>query len=164
MNRTLELRDICGYLPHGLKAFFYDKKETSDSRYYGRIMNMGFPMVNSVIKESNKIKPILRPLADLYRTVTHNGKEIIPIVECAKIATSLIDFYQPVNRGHAEYDTGYEYFKFFFDGGFQFTDSGIKVNQIKAFDCLHELKIDFRNLIASDLAIDANTLEINPYK
>jgi hypothetical protein len=29
---------------------------------------------------------------------------------------------------------------------------------------LHELKIDYRGLIESSLAIDANTLETNPYK
>jgi hypothetical protein len=36
--------------------------------------------------------------------------------------------------------------------------------QAYLFDYLHELKIDYRNLIDSGLAIDANTLETNPYK
>jgi hypothetical protein len=37
-------------------------------------------------------------------------------------------------------------------------------NQVALFDYLQELKIDYRNLIDSGLAIDAGTLETNPYK
>jgi hypothetical protein len=37
-------------------------------------------------------------------------------------------------------------------------------NQYKLFDFLYELKIDYRGLIESGLAIDCNTLENNPYK
>jgi hypothetical protein len=38
------------------------------------------------------------------------------------------------------------------------------VNQTILFDCMNELKIDYRGLIESGLAIDANTLKANPYK
>ena len=38
------------------------------------------------------------------------------------------------------------------------------INQYQLFDYLHELKIDYRRLIDAGLAIDVNTLEVNPYK
>jgi len=38
------------------------------------------------------------------------------------------------------------------------------INQYQLFDYLHELKIDYRGLIDAGLAIDVNTLEVNPYK
>jgi hypothetical protein len=48
--------------------------------------------------------------------------------------------------------------------GFSTNDRDIFYNQYQLFDFLHELKIDYRGLIDAGLAVDCNTLEVNPYK
>jgi hypothetical protein len=163
--RTLELKDICGYLPHGLIVY---KKNTGEI----------FPVFGIEINRReyhsydwwnmDNFKPILRPLSDLYRTITHNGKEIIPIIECAKIALPDFEFipagelcyWQSKHRGLIQFymERGAFTVNFVDDLGY------IMVNQIPLFDYLNELKIDYRGLVEAGLAIDANTLDINPYK
>jgi hypothetical protein len=139
--------------------------------------------------------PVLRPLSDLYRAITHNGEEIVPILEMAQlIYNDALSVRKPVKgtwrfeNGHAVIRDNYDdptmpgwRHEFYFLGGTFFLecfehnisksldpkeldyDRGV-IEQYKLFDYLHELKIDYRGLIDAGLAIDANTLEINPYK
>jgi hypothetical protein len=170
MKRGLELKDVCGYLPHGLKVAI-DRGETravatcfgelnEDLRAYSERANEVF------IGENDNMKPILRPLSDLYKTITHNGKEIVPIVELAKVSFPKFSWGTSPNKfgafaGAYRFDF-YENIKCF-----DCSCNGRQVVvdcQIQLYDYLNELKIDCRGLIESGLAIDANTLEINPYK
>jgi hypothetical protein len=163
--KTLELKDIAGYLPHGLKYKGFEEMEVI---YEIDPSNPNLVLLNSGKYEIGQVKPVLRPLSDLYRTITHNGEEIIPIVECAKIgfpsfkwkledtkfAIALID------GSNARFIYSEESNAFFI----YYNTIEATNNQYKLFDFLHELKIDYRGLIESGLAIDVNTLEINPYK
>jgi hypothetical protein len=168
--RTLELKDIAGYLPYGLKVLI-----KMDDNIIGTVigeindyMRVFGEDAEDYFEESDEMLPILRPLSDLYRTITHNGKEIVPIVECAKISlpeyewkfedtTSAI---ANIGDNNARFNYS-ENSKSFFA---YYNSIEAPNNQYKLFDFLHELKIDYRGLIDEGLAIDANTLDINPYK
>jgi hypothetical protein len=189
MERELELKDICGYLPHELLA----KIKAGSERIYEVIAINGADSISltsvrpTVLGfdefDPNKIAPILRPLSDLYRTIMHNGKEIIPIVELAKIAEP--NYVWKINKKMAIREIIYEtwtdkvffgyaglhrYFKFterddrYFYSAYKDDNVEYIPDQIPLFDFMNELKIDYRGLIDAGLAIDANTLETNPYK
>ena len=173
-NRELNIKDIAGYLPYGLKY----------KMPYGLVTEsepMPFVITDYIDDVCYNIrrqyKPILRPVSDIYRTITHDGEEITPIVELAKLVTDC-EWSLAVEVGddddddkfiYAKYDV--ENWKFFFseyERAFRFLNhcdcDRWVTNQYYLFDYLHELKIDYRGLIDAGLAIDCNTLEINPYK
>jgi hypothetical protein len=182
MERKLELKDICGYLPHRLKAtdddgwHIYDL--TNISLFQGIFKADICQQVNDDFFDEGKLlisdlTPIFRPSSDLYKTITHNGKEIIPIVELAKMAFPLHSpkWYLGTHKvaGVPCAISEGDKFDFIFDEyGFSayWTNPIIAYpeNPHKLYDFLHELKIDYRGLIDSGLAIDCNTLENNPYK
>jgi hypothetical protein len=168
--RTLELKDICGYLPHELKIICTDKTRHGDLDYYGRIYTLTPILVGGTLRDAYSL-PILRPVSDMYKPIIHNGKEQIPIIECAKMARpNLYWLITQYNTAEAKLNNGSDYAIFQFNeftknfGLFYDNEIGIIPNQYQLFDYLHELKIDYRGLIDAGLAIDANTLEINPYK
>jgi hypothetical protein len=167
--RKLELKDICSYLPHGLYVLYKTKQHKCvslcrrESEYFvgiERVRN-GYKSNNICVIET--IKPILRPLSDLYETIIHNGKEIIPIVELAKIHNPNLEWkHNQATALNQLYEFGYDY-----DFGFfcYFQDEKCYIyNQYQLFDFLHELKIDYRGLIDAGLAIYVNRLEYNPYE
>jgi hypothetical protein len=177
-TRKLELKDIAGYLPYELKM---TKKLKGVDR--GKLMihlESGSTCYNhldcSELKKFN-VYPILRPLSDLYRTITHNGKEIVPIVELAKISKPFIDWkissrntfavdlsdYLGKYFGYIKSEERFYLLEDYNDGYESKIELSVK-NQYQLFDYLHELKIDYRGLIDAGLAIDVNTLENNPYK
>jgi hypothetical protein len=178
--KTLELKDIVGYLPYGM--------------YYEYVIVPfdwdGFTELKRDVDEYNiwdytieivdllTHRPILRPLSDLYRTITHNGKEIVPIVECAKLSDNVgwhlnTDKNLPPAAVHGTKKDLRCYFMFNF-GSFTLHhenpeyyqcepyDGKVK-NQVQLFDCLHELKIDYRGLIDAGLCVSCYDLEKNPY-
>jgi hypothetical protein len=107
---------------------------------------------------------ILRHLSDLYRTITHSGKEIVLIVELAKMSLPLGDWI--INQNYiTDYCFSGQYGNFGFkNGSFWVEDIDTVPNQHELFDYLHELKIDYRGLIDAGLAIDVNTLDKNCYE
>ena len=163
--RTLELKDICGYLPYGLKM------SGKDNSIFPIENNLYINSLMSKIFMYKHLTPILHPLSDLYRVITHNGKDIIPIVECAKIAMPNQNWDEKLwNNGivieRCE-ETGIIIKKFDYcknEMYFKQTGDGAVKNIPQLFDFLDELKIDYRGLIDAGLAIDANTLEIQVYK
>ena len=191
MERKLDLKDIAGYLPYGLailngnesdKIIGYEVKDEDEHK--GEYVQI-FSLFRGGLQNYTEIKnitPVLRPLSDLYRTITHSGKEIVPIVEIACIAFPALGWIpfknDPDDRQeewkckHAGYDiegnSTYINVDFTYKNGAFFAyEVGeiIKVeDQYLQFDYLNELKIDYRGLLDAGLAIDANTLESNPYK
>ncbi|MDR1897985.1 MAG: hypothetical protein LBR10_14470 [Prevotellaceae bacterium] len=169
--KTLELKEICGYLPYGL----YAKIEVIDEERIYKISSLSsnevvvlIPIVKGVTGYSKKdlsdTIPILRPLSDLYKTITHGGKEIIPIVECAKIAYPDAHWHLSKDGKSAFHATGYDYIYISYcHNSFSKSNGGI-ANQYLLFDYLHELKIDYRGLIDAGLAVSVYDLEENPYK
>jgi len=180
MKRKLDFKDIAGYLPYYLKVLIkrnFDIIGTAIGETNGYMRIFGEDAEDYFEESEDFIKPILLPLSDLYRTIIHNGKEIVPIVELARICYSHIQNIEIrnglggkfcfVDRRLANHQFG-----FYFEektNSFRsvylanYTDD-IVINQYKLFDYLHELKIDYRGLIDAGLAIDVNTLETNTYK
>ena len=193
MERKLELRDISGYLPNGLAIIM---KDETVNIVYGAVLNKtGYGLwnpadfyytryYNGQISEhfyTQYYKPILHPISDLYRTITHDGKEIIPIAELAKIAIEESEnvewcvsdggaaYYNEseededelcfcsVGIRYDEYQNAFVYFN-------EDSDDRCVPNQYQLFDKLNEWKIDYRGLIEAGLAVSVYDLEDNPYK
>lgn len=166
MNEKLELRDISGYLPYGLKI-----RETSGEikqiKGYNTACNaMIFMYWNNKIQGQTfdiDCKPILRPPSSLYKEITNNGSEpFIPIVELAKIGCLVTAKWEVIGE-EAISDSKHVFWYSNKNKCFLSTRDSVH-NQYQLFDKLHEWKIDYRGLIERKLAIDANTLENNPYK
>jgi hypothetical protein len=163
--RTLELKDICGYLPYDLKYTNYHHNSIHD-------ITITNGKLQDVLDYGEFYKPVLRPLSDLYKLVTHNGKEITPLIECAKLSFPMISNFNVNSTTKMCYAEGSHLgvLQFKYENGFialllgETSQYWIVDNQYQLFDFLHELKIDYRGLIESGLAIDCNTLENNPYK
>jgi hypothetical protein len=169
--RKLELKKIVGYLPYNLCIY----TEQNKRNYHIAVGFFGDGYIkfrndrgNTRDVHISSVKIILRPLSDLYKTITHRGKEIIPIVKMAKMHNNRFGWFIPDNHmvaiaGKYKFNLDcFGDFTFYYDGEEKVEE---KVNsQVELFDFLHELKIDYRGLIDNGLAIDANTLEQNPYK
>jgi hypothetical protein len=182
MERKLELKDICGYMPHVLNVEIHKNAiDMEDSDYNllnntGRIIEIegiGGKIIDFLVKDAKDdclyytiedIIPILRPLSDLYRTITHNGKEITPIVELAKISFPEYSWKTMQKFGAFAGSYRFDFYENIRCFDCSYKGRGVRVDyQVRLFDYLHKLKIDYRGLIDSGLAIDANTLEANPY-
>jgi hypothetical protein len=164
--RQLELKEICGYLPYGLNICIWSGGYygASDITEVGGIDKSHWLGIDGELlwrHEIDIVKPILRQVSDLYKTITHNGKEIIPIVELAKKTKYDDGWY--FNRSCKAISRNGYIFEYDIYRGFKI-DKKPSECQYQLFDYLHELKIDYRGLIDSGLAIDANTLKTNPYK
>lgn len=112
------------------------------------------------------IKPILRPISDLTKPITLDGVEQIPIVELAKIAYNTEWFHKEGNyNAVSSAEThGFEYNETGFEMYSQISGGFLPVkNQYALFQYLAKHKFDFMGLIDAGLAVDVNTLEINPY-
>lgn len=87
--RTLELKDICGYLPYGLK-FLSDYFSTPHEIVSIDLTDNTADFSNNcgyTNKSLGEVKPILRPMSDLTKEIRqncyNNSKPFIPIVELA---------------------------------------------------------------------------------
>ncbi|WP_302756890.1 hypothetical protein [Alistipes indistinctus] len=136
--KTLELKDICGYLPYGL--VFQDKGRG----VYLQLVNL--LSAQKLIDKSHdytEVGPILRPMSDLTEEITHRGEKFVPL-----------DVFN--DRGHfIEFDAA----------GLLYTVGGcMDSDWLMVFDKFHEWMFDYRGLISAGLAIDVNTLPENPYE
>jgi len=173
MERKLELKDVSGYFPYGLKVLH--------DGYVKEAFAIGFQVKNPMVSlfwddgkrarndnfDLNTCKPVLRPLSNLCKTIIHNGKEIVPIVELAKIAfpnTAWIlskDFEEKYCAKYLGLEFNFvKHLKSFYIWRVD-EDFGVN-NQYILFDYLHELKIDYRGLIDAGLAISVYGLPENP--
>lgn len=187
MNRQLELKDIAGYLPYGLKVEHtdYDYSDKVEKKV-GTLIYMskdciGFDNasdyylnIEDIDYYNPAIKPILRPMSDLYKTCLEGGK--IPIVELAKITGNLFIDYKVAGEyiegiftcGVKFYDDVDEnYYVFGWDNvnGFglhnrDYNEILFVPNQLLLFQKLYEWHFDVNNLIGQDLAIDINKVKI----
>ena len=168
MNKKLETKDIAGYLPHELQAINNN----------GDTLHIPFNCVGGLFNGVKPAKPILRPLSDLFETIMHNGKEVIPILELARLSVPKYNWklflQKEYERSHAFAESkGIEKIHFSYwnlNGSDMFTlldNTGKNLcvpNQSKLFDYLLELKVDYRGLIDAGLAVSVYSLPENPYK
>jgi hypothetical protein len=136
--KTLELKDICGYLPYGLMQKHYNDVcsfTIATQSCMGKDVFHEMPIRFG--------KPILRPMFDLTEEITHRGEKFVPL-----------DVFN--DRGHfIEFDAA----------GLLYTVGGcMDSDWLMVFDKFHEWMFDYRGLISAGLAIDVNTLPENPYE
>lgn len=143
--KTLELKDICGYLPYGLKYQWTNMKSVrlismTDEVDYSSQHSLSTAWEWMVHRQA---RPILRPMSDLTEEITHRGEKFVP-------------FDVLNNRGRfIEFDAT----------GLLYTTAGcIDSDWPMVFDKFHEWMFDYRGLISAGLAIDVNTLPENPYE
>ena len=136
--KTLELKDICGYLPYGLMQKHYNDV---CSFTIATQSCMGKDVFHEMPVRFGK--PILRPMSDLTKEITHRGEKFVPL--------DVLN-----NRGHfIEFDVA----------GLLYTVGGcMDSDWLMVFDKLNEWMFDYRGLISAGLAIDVNTLPENPYE
>lgn len=135
--KTLELKDICGYVPYGLK-YLYEGNTIGDVRIQDYKTT-----IDSLLCLNFIIKPILRPMSDITEEITHEGERFVPI-----------DVLNDRER-FIEFDTA----------GLLYTVGGcMDSDWLMVFDKFHEWMFDYRGLISAGLAIDVNTLPENPYE
>lgn len=115
---------------------------------------------------------ILRPLHSLTDTITYNGKRIIPLIEMAKKATSILEGWRVVQSAVVNGDEDDQYRFGYSRHGFELYHAtlgshrsyDLVFNQVDLFDMMDEMLFDYRDLIRDGLAIDCTTLEKNPYE
>lgn len=136
--KTLELKDICGYLPYGLMQKHYNDVcsfTIATQSCMGKDVFHEMPIRFG--------KPILRPMSDLTKEITHRGEKFVPI-----------DVFN--DKGHfIEFDSA----------GLLYTVGGcMDSDWLMVLDKLNAWMFDYRGLISAGLAIDVNTLPENPYE
>lgn len=154
MKSKLTLEHIASFVPHGLKV----NTPAGLRQVHGYVNNKiqlrdGECLINYCV-------PILRKM-DLTKSITIDGVEKIPIRVLAEIA---FPSYNWNNKGFAKNNTKH----FYFSKGSFFMKVGTTTrvgspNQLALFQWLYAHKFDIFGLIEKDLAIDADTLDVNPY-
>lgn len=168
-TKELELKDISGNLPYELFCEFTDRKtgvvkieKVRKIRTERDCCTSSKEVIN--LYSIELVKPILRPLSDLYKPTMHNGKEIVPIVELAKIVKDYDWIFdeQRICASTRHHDFYYdEKAGFIMEYNFENVNVGC---QYMLFNYMDKLKLDYRGMIDAGLAIDVNTLNKNPYK
>lgn len=143
----LKLEHLAPYLPYGLRAKLGDK--TADMHVtFEMICGSDIENVPCFRKHSRDkypIKPILHPLFDLTKEITVDGEKFKPFDSLYKLS----DYTEYLNSLE-EQDNKYDLY----------TPSRWPY---ELFEKLLEWRFDVFGLIKSGLAIDVNTLKVNPY-
>lgn len=184
--KTLTLENICPYLPYGLKFLHTETDNEGSYTHEAELETAGkecLTFKKSVYSPADYyfdneccvvVKPILRPM-NLTSPITVEGKDIIPIVELCKIASNVLEFNEDSVKYNEEQRqlevTGKRGYKLIFafdekDSSFILMSNSKYVtvsNQLALFQWLAKHKFDYMNLIPEKLAIDVNTLDVNPY-
>ena len=169
--KTLELKDICGYLPYGVKVYLDGKSYTVTKWQNGSNNNMLAQQDNgtsSLIFNSGRgdAKFILRPMSDLTEEITHRGEKFVPLIELAKIFHPNIPVYEWRNPRHHTINDSRIWRIDEWNDGNHIVVSVTDDVCVPLFcrDLLDRLLFDYRSLISTGLAIDVNTLPENPYE
>lgn len=92
---SIPLKEIVGFLPYGLKCQITENP-LKDEIYvlaginYDGLVSLGEGGQFGFIQRGfNQIKPLVRPLSDLTKSITHNGENFVPIVELFKIGINV---------------------------------------------------------------------------
>jgi len=177
----LQTEQIQGYLAHGLRFISeLDKPYEEFGKNTVHTLNGieelfgDYCLLSKQLKDAYPVhvcKPILRKL-DLTKSIKVDGVEILPLLELAKISIPKIQWelknYSSLNTTIAK--SGDFSFSISMWGDFSLTENDggsydvLSVsNQRHLFKWLYANLFDVDNLIDKGLAIDADTLENNPY-
>lgn len=169
----LELKHLAPYLPYGITIRVFREGQSlfvEDILISGEMLDYLFE--NSEHRRHSRFiyKPILHPLSDLTKPITHNGETFVPIYELFKNyalrevdTTNLSDEFgckmedDTINLFCNGFLFGYD----LLDNSFCFllNEESLPVsNQLEMFEKLHEWHFDTKNLIGQGIAIDLNTV------
>jgi len=146
--KTLELKDICGYLPYGLRIM----RPPTNVPVVAELLDIRKDFTILGAGHIDTYQAVLRPMSDLTKEITHKGEKFVPMVElgeCANVEVEVADFEFKRDK--------------VVDVLFHNILSGER-SSIIIFDKFHEWMFDYRGLISAGLAIDVNTLPENPYE
>lgn len=146
----LTLKELSGYFPYGLKGISSEENLGAETvngySLYGK-NNQVCLTTNIDDIDIEVFKPVLRPLSDLTKEITHNGETFVPDVRYLEVFGLNNDYLSEflfVKTSHrVEYLTKLPHY---------------------AVDWLTSLHFDVHGLIERGLAINVNELEENPYK
>lgn len=188
MKRELTLTDIAGYLPYGLKLL--DRKHGMTTVWEWQSAACcdwnGEEKVEMISGEKYSeelvmASPILRPMSDLTKEITHRGETFVPMVEIGKLLgydnLKKYEIDGVVEYGfetrYADDAQGYIFgwhqasqsFGVWYDEIDEDSPSVERlVMNIYAFDKLAEWMFDCRGLIPAGLAVSVHDLKQNPYE
>ena len=80
--KTLELKDICGYLPYGLRIM----RSPTNVPVVAELLDIRKDFTILGAGHIDTYRAVLRPMSDLTKEITHKGEKFVPLVELAKIA------------------------------------------------------------------------------
>lgn len=185
MKRKLTQTDIAGYMPYDLKVQDRDQ----DIWVLCQLGNAD-PCMNGDIGLTtddgdylqydylDDIKPVLRPMSDLYVEITergyNDGEPFIPILKLANLlGTPEVYQWELHSDGCCAFSPeAMDYFRwmnversFLHSPSYRDDYPGyIICDQHEMYDLLHRLHFDYRGLIGEGLAISVNDLPTNPYE
>lgn len=142
----------------------YDLKDTYYREHHSTIVGFQNKLVyiGCDLNRIEAIKPILRPMSDLTKEITHKGynddKPFVPMMKIAKILYGC-DFNYEFGISEFGIDVN------IYNGETYLNSTVFRIDKcsISVFDLLFEWHFDTRNLIDKGEAIDVNTLPNNPY-
>ena len=166
MKRELTLTDIAGYLPYGLKLL--DRKRGMTTVWEWQSAACcdwnGEEKVEMISGEKYSeelvmASPILRPMSDLTREITHKGKTFIPI-ECIAEMT---------REDGKDSNWTYDLINWFgeYDPLWNTYELLLALPEwliIPVIDKLSEWLFDYRGLIDAGLSVSVHDLPTNPYE
>ena len=94
--KKIPVHQLSSYLPYNVKAIFNENEEKYCRKKVIGTVHAVFSSNSSIVCHDvpnatpTKFKLILRPLSDLTKTIIVDGKEFIPVIEIAIIASDLI--------------------------------------------------------------------------
>lgn len=160
-DKEILIRDLCGRLPYGVKAYI-KKWSKLDSKYYEGVYTVESidTSLNTIIADSERscvevivgyddyeIKPYLFPMSSMtdeqarMLSILYGIKDILSI----KITDEYIEF--KVDAGFGDVETRTIWYNEI-------------VSSIETFDWLNKNHFDYRGLIKKSLALDATNLNV----
>ena len=82
--KTLELKDICGYLPYGLRIM----RPPTNVPVVAELLDIRKDFTILGAGHIDTYRAVLRPMSDLTEEITHKGEKFVPIVELARLHRS----------------------------------------------------------------------------
>lgn len=154
--RHLELKDIAGHFPNGLKWHRKSKKSDNYDVVICRLINLEYYLSSESLAFTHK--PILRPL-DLTKPIVHKGKKIVPIERLKDM------FFHKFNIPNSEWIVINSVLEIL-QQDLPNTLKWFKLQHLSSWVIkkLQEWMFDTDDLIASNLAISTEDLDTNPYE
>lgn len=166
----LTLEHIAYYYPHKVKIIHNNDRVIREIQYLNSHSIEVTPpkrgykcmSITQWHNETDNFKLLLLPM-DLTKPIIVEGKEIIPIVELAKIFDPFHQWIIKDNKCVSSQCSFYLWDKDFVLKDHYTKDVLVCTRQLALFQWLFKNKFDVFGLIEKGLAIDANTLTTNPY-